>query len=65
MAMWTVVGAYGTEGLLVFGAIRGEHEVGGDMSYYGFQPYAGWIEADTAQEAMEEAAAAYERQHGI
>jgi hypothetical protein len=56
MATWTVVGAYSDSELLVFGAIPGKHQVDGDMNYHGYQPFAGYVEADSAQEAMEKLA---------
>ncbi|BBX87984.1 hypothetical protein [Mycolicibacterium aubagnense] len=56
MAKYTVIGAHCDGTLLVFGAVEGEHQVEGDLQYYGYQPWADHVEASTAQEACEKAA---------
>lgn len=58
MAKFTVIGAYVDGTRLIFGAIEGEHQVAGDLQYYGYQPWAGHVEASSAQEACEKAASA-------
>ncbi|BBY54059.1 hypothetical protein H7J07_05475 [Mycobacterium koreense] len=56
MAVWTVVGAYSGGELMLFGAIEGKHQVGGDLGYHGYQPFADHVDAGSAQEALEKAA---------
>lgn len=51
--MYTVIGLWSDGEPLAAGAIEGEHEVAGDLDYYGFQPWATSTEAADADEAME------------
>ena len=57
MAMYTVIGAYDGDELLILGAIEGAHQVQGEtQAWHGLQAWADHVEASSAQEACEKAA---------
>lgn len=57
MAVYTVIGAYDGDELLVIGAVEGEHQLLGETRlFHGLEAWADHIEASDAQAACVKAA---------